>query len=324
MRRSYWVLLAVFAVATLIGTGSPAWAVDNGQIGIQPANEPDYFHVNLAPGAAIQETAVISNHTNAPVTLLTYPVDGRTTPQGGFGFAAQSDPRKNVGDWAHLPTSQLVVPAHSQSRLPFQLTIPAKTPPGDYYGGVVIQSPPVAGKTVTVQGGTSVQLNIVQRQAVRIYLTVSGTRNNKLETGPLTWKQHNGHVDFSLPIRNTGNTILHPTSSLTLASPLGHNQTLRFNTPESLLPGDAIALHATIENPAPVQIGTATAREHSEAGFDSATTAFTYIPWGILVGTTAAIGLLVILGFRLARFMRRARRAIALTEARSQQPSGTQ
>lgn len=293
---------------------SPALAVDNGQIGIRPANEPDYFHINLAPAAAIDESAIISNHTAAAVTLLTYPVDGLTTAQGGFSFAAQADARKNVGGWTQLDASQVVVPAQSEIRLPFQVQVPANTPPGDYYGGIVIQAAPVAGKTVTVKGGTAVKLSIVQRQAVRIYLTVAGTRHNRLQTGALGWKRKGGQVDFALPIRNDGNTILHPSSSLRLASTLGVNRALHFNVPESLLPGGSITLHAQLKNASPVQIGTATATEHSEAGTEKVRAAFTYVPWGILLGTLATIALLGILGYRLTRFVRRARHAIALTQ----------
>ena len=306
--------MAFVAVGVVALGGSPALAVDNGQIGIRPANEPDYFHVKLAPGAAADEAAIISNHTNAPTTLLTYPVDGLTTPQGGFGFAAQTDPKKTVGAWAQLTATQVTVPAQSEIRLPFRLNVPATASPGDYYGGVIIQAAPVPGKTITVQGGTAVQLNIVQRQAVRIYLTVEGTRRNKLTNGSLTWKQNGDEVAFSLPVSNTGNTTLHPSSSVELASAIGVNQTLHFNTPESLLPGQSITLHATLRHAAPIQLGGATVTEHSEAGNRQITADFTYVPWGITVGTLAAIGLLAILGYRFARFLSRARRAIAIAE----------
>lgn len=315
MRRLLSLLLGLFLLAAFAtAAGSPALAVDNGQIGIRPSNEPDYFHLTLAPGAATEGTAVISNHTGKPTTLTTYAVDGLTTPQGGFGFAAQSDPRKNVGAWAKLTATEVTVAADSEVLLPFRLTVPASATPGDYYGGLVIQSAPVAGKTVVAQQGTAVQLSIVQRQAVRIYLTVPGTRENRLQNGAVKWDASGETVRFSLPLRNTGNTILHPVATLRIDSAVGAKGNLRFNTPESLLPGQAITLHATLRDAAPVQVGTATADQRSEAGTKRLGTDFTYVPWWLLVSAVAAAVLLAIGGCRLVGFLRRARRALALTE----------
>ena len=304
----------MLALSAAVLAAPPALAVDDGQIGIQPADEPDYFHLNLAPGGAMDETAIISNHTGSPVTLLTYPVDGLTTPQGGFGFAAQTDPRKNVGAWTELSAARVTVPAHSDVRLPFRLTVPPTATPGDYYGGLVIQSAPVPGKTVLAQSGTAVQLNIVQRQAVRVYLRVAGTRHDHLQSSRLTWSASAGEVEFSLPVRNDGNTTLHPAATLGLHSTIGVNDELRFNIPESLLPGEAITLHATLRHAPAVEVGTATVAERSEAGSVRLASGFTYIPWWLLVAGVAMIGLAIVLAVRMARFLRRARRAIALAE----------
>jgi hypothetical protein len=94
--------------------------------------------------------------------------------------------------------------------------------------------------------------------------------------------------------------------TLDLHSVVGANEKLRFNTPESLLPGQSITLHATLQHASPVEVGTATVSEHSEAGNTSFATGFTYIPWMILVALAAAIGLLTVLSVRLTRFLRRA------------------
>ncbi len=81
------VLLSATLCIALYPAG-PATAVDNGALGIRPATESDFFHISLFPGAAIDATAIVSNHTAIPATLLTYPVDAQTTPQGGFALAS--------------------------------------------------------------------------------------------------------------------------------------------------------------------------------------------------------------------------------------------
>ena len=81
--------------------GSPASAIDGGTFGIRPELESDFFHINLAPGAAIEANAIVSNHTDAPVALLNYAVDGQSTTTLG------------KGTFTLAPTFNLSVPANT-------------------------------------------------------------------------------------------------------------------------------------------------------------------------------------------------------------------
>ncbi|TFB56396.1 DUF916 domain-containing protein [Cryobacterium tagatosivorans] len=304
------VAVAVLALA-LLATAGPAAAIDNGTLGIRPSNESDFFHLSLYPGAATDATAIVSNHTDTPVTLLTYPVDGQSSPQGTFALAAQTDPRTGIGAWVRLDTAQITVPANSDLKVPFRLSVPANTPPGDYAGGLIIQSPPVEGETSIVGGDTAVRLDVIQRQGVRIYLNVAGTALKSLELGDLSWKQTGDTVTFTLPVRNTGNSILHPTATLDLSGWIGANTNLNFDTPESILPGENLDLKARLLKAPPIQAGTADATITSEAGTDHAQASIVYAPW-LLLGVGLFLLAVVVYGlWRAARFVRRARRAIA-------------
>jgi hypothetical protein len=304
------LMTAALALALLAPAGHAA-AVDNGTLGIRPANESDFFHFSLYPGAATDATAIVSNHTQTPVTLLNYPVDGQSTPQGTFALAAQSDARSGVGAWAQLNTDHITVPANSDLTVPFRISVPAGTPPGDYAGGLIIQSPPVQGQTTNVNGDTAVRLDVIQRQGVRIYLHVAGRAVKTLKVGDLGWQQTGDALTFTLPLKNTGNTILHPSATLEVSNWLGANAQLTFDTPESMLPGSTIDLHARMAKAPLVQSGTARTTITSEAGTGHAETTINYAPWPLII-----TGLLLVLAaiygsWRMVRFVRRARRAIA-------------
>jgi hypothetical protein len=304
------VTVGALALA-LLATAVPAAAIDNGTLGIRPSNESDFFHLSLYPGAATDATAIVSNHTNAPVTLLTYPVDGQSSPQGTFALASQTDPRTGIGAWVRLDAAQITVPANSNLKVPFRLSVPANTPPGDYAGGLIIQSPPVEGETSIVGGDTAVRLDVVQRQGVRIYLNVAGTARKSLELGVLSWKETGDTVTFTLPLRNTGNTILHPTATLDLSGWVGAKTELNFTTPESILPGANLDLTASLAQAPPIQVGTADATITSEAGADHAQVSVIYAPWLLLGIGLLLLAIVVYVAWRAARFLRRARRAIA-------------
>ena len=306
----------------LLATAGPAAAIDNGGLGIRPANEPDFFHLSLYPGAATDATAIVSNHTQTPVTLLTYPVDALSSPQGTFALASETDPRAGVGAWVQMNVEQITVPANSELKVPFRLSVPAGTPPGDYAGGLIIQSPMVQGETSTLDDGTAVRLDTIQRQGVRIYLTVTGTALESLQHSELSWAQTGDTITFTLPVRNTGNTILHPTATLDVSGWVGANTQLTFDTPESLLPGATLDLHAQLTNAPLIQVGSADATITSEAGTEQVQTSLVYAPWALLGISLVVLAAAVYGVWRAARFVRRARRAIAAQVSRAEPRTG--
>jgi hypothetical protein len=320
--------LAIFAASSfaLMGSAGPANAVDNGTLGIRPATESDFFHLSLAPGSTIDRVAIVTNFTATPVTLLTYVVDGLTTVQGGFALNTQDSVPVSVGLWATLPAPSITVPAESQVEVPFSITVPFGSPPGDYVGGLIIQEPLEKGDVATAADGTAVRLDVIQRQGVRIYLNVAGTSVKKLEVGPLAWTQSGESVTVTLPISNTGNTTLHPTGDIAFSSLLGLNGSALFTVPESITPGSTVVLEGIIDTAKLIQLGQIDATVASEAPTVRATTGFVNIHWWVLVGLTVGVLALAYLIRRQILFTRRARAAFARetraeTRAQTRQPN---
>lgn len=300
----------ISAVAVTLVAGHSASAVDNGTIGIRPATESDFFHLSLFPGAALEEVAIVSNRSPDAITLLLYAVDGEGTPQGTFAFGAQSDERKGVGAWVELDRHEVTVPARSEIPVQFRLTVPTGTPPGDYAGGLIIQEPPVVGEVADVGDGTAVRVDVVQRQGLRIYLTVAGEAIQRLEAGVLTWRASGDTMRFSLPLTNTGNTIVRPTGELDLAGWIGVNERVAFTVPESILPGGSYTMEAEVSAPL-VHWGAARAMVMSEAGDIDTRVDVVFIPRELVAGVIALIVVGGLVLWRVARFVRRARRAFA-------------
>ena len=301
----------VLGALSLIMLAGPAEAVENGGLGIRPAMESDFFNILLYPGAAIDAEAIVSNSTQASVTLLSYPVDAQSTEEGSFAFGSASEPPAALGSWVQLDADEIVVPAKSELNVPFRLSVPADTPPGDYAGGLIIQSAVVQGETSVADGETAFRVDVVHRQGVRIYLTVAGTAVKSLESGDLSWEQSGDAITFTLPLHNTGNTILQPTATLEVNGWIGANREVVFDQPESLLPGARVELNATLEEIPPIQIGSAHATIVSEAGTDYVRTQFGYAPWAMIGGGVLLLAAGLYGTMRLTRFIRRARHAIA-------------
>ena len=296
----------------LAGAVGPVAAVDNGALGIRPATESDFFHLTVYPGFAIDVTAIVSNHNTAPIVLLDYPVDAHSSAQGTFAMGAQTDKTSDVGSWVHLSTpASITVAAGAEYKIPFRLTVPVGTPPGDYAGAVIIQSPPVIGKTSTVHGDTAVRLDTVQRQGVRIYLTVAGTAVKRLSRGSLSWARSGDSMTFTLPVHNSGNVTLHPTAELTVHGWFGLATKIKFPTLEAVLPGATYIFKTQLRHAPLVAVGTASAAVVSEAGSQQAHVDLLYIPWWLSVGILIALAALGFGIWRMVRYLRKARRALA-------------
>jgi hypothetical protein len=313
-KLSLLALLVLLSAGCAVGGAAvPARAVDDGSLGIRPAHESAFFHLDTLPGTTIRNTAIVSNHTNEPVTLLDYAVDAHGSATGTFAMAAQTDARRGVGGWVQLAARTITVPARTERRLPFGLHVPAGTAPGDYTGALIIQSPPVEGAT-SVHGGTAVRLNIIQRQGLRIYLHVDGAAVKALTAGALSSTSSGGGVDCAVPVYNTGNVTLHPSAQLTVTSQVGVNTRIRFSSVDSVLPGGRLTLRAHLDHPAPVQIGTAVATVSSEAGTRRVTADFVALPWTGIAAALAVLLLTAALAVTRAALGRRphsgARRAI--------------
>jgi hypothetical protein len=307
---------AVACALAPLGFAPPAFAVDNGTLGIHPSDESNFFHLSSYPGGEIQATAVVSNHTDAPVTLLSYPVDAISS-SAGFAMADMAAPRAGVGNWVHLDADQITVPANGDLAVPFRLDVPANATPGDYAGALIIQSAPVRGATASVDNGTAVRMDVIQRQGVRIYLKVEGTATVALQHGALFSEKNGDAITFNLPVTNTGNTMLHPTAKLRVTSWQGGTSTLTFSAPESLLPGATLTLHARVRDGAIVTVGDADATITSEAGVDHAGSRYAYARWDLIAILLAGASVLILAAWRTLRFVRRARAALTQVNASS-------
>ena len=300
----------VASMAALLILGGSAHAASGGTLGIAPLDEPAFFHIELIAGGLTRRTAVVSNSSPTPQTILIYPADGLTTPQGGFTVESIEHARLQVGAWTKLPLSTLTLAPHEHRKVSFEVAVPHGTPPGDYSGGVVVQSQPRKGQSTKVGGQTAVQLNFVERVAARVYLHVAGTARSSLRVGALTSRADGAGRRFTLAIANTGNTRLQPHASIVIHGIASSDARVGLSAVDALLPGQSIVLSGRWAHQPRLFWGQATATITSEAGVAHAQGAVHVLPVAFLaIGTVLLIGL-AWAALKAVRFVRRARAAL--------------
>lgn len=304
------LLMLIAALGGLALSSTHAHAAETTNYGIRPAQSADHFQLELAPGAAALDTAIVSNRSGKEMTFKVYAADALTTDQGGFALRARDEPQSGVGQWVKLPVDTVTISAGAQQEVPFRLSLPADASPGDYAGGLILEAPPREGTPGEVANQTAVQLNVVERVGVRLYLKVSGTARAELTTGRLSTTDENGAIGFTLPITNTGNVILKPAVAGTVRARVGGNHEVTFRQVESLLPGQTATVRGTWQDPPNVLWGSLEAVVQHEGGTAGAQADLRRVPWipAVIIAVTSLLVLWTIL--RGVRTVRQARRML--------------
>lgn len=172
-------LLSLFLAAfCLFVSSGAAQAVDVGNYGGKPARPGEgndhtkqwFIYKALPVGEKREDTLLLSNDSDAPLTLKIYSADSAKSSDGGFALEQEVEERDEVGKWITLSASEVTLEPHTTQEVPFSIEIPADATvdAGEHAGGILIQEKKEAPTTTT--GG----IQLSTRIGVRVYVTVPG------------------------------------------------------------------------------------------------------------------------------------------------------
>jgi hypothetical protein len=216
------VVLVVLATAGSAGRASAAVPAP-GQFALTPApgagGQPrPYFTLAVAPGGSVQETIVVSNVGVTTITLRLGTSDGVTAANSGSSYGPLVTPCRAIGCWVTgLPPTVTVGP-HSQQAVPFRVTVPAGTAPGQYLAGVSA-TPATAAKPVTLKstGRAGTRVVIVEQVSVGVAVTVGplAALRAKMDITGVTADWIGTLVRLSVNVRNDGRRFTKGTGYIT-------------------------------------------------------------------------------------------------------------
>lgn len=105
-----------------------------------------YFYLEGVPGAVLQDRLSVTNPGRTPLTVRLRGAD--TNRREGAGpFVPEAKGSTGAGAWLRLASGKVTVPARTRAEVPFAVTVPPDTAPGDHPGAIVAES---GGRTVGV------------------------------------------------------------------------------------------------------------------------------------------------------------------------------
>ncbi|RLK58225.1 WxL protein peptidoglycan domain-containing protein [Actinokineospora cianjurensis] len=243
-------ILAAVTAAVLLALGLPGLAAaQNVTWGVRPAdsalgaNRPNFAY-SVAPGAALSDALLVSNHEQRALTFAVYAADAFTTSSGQLDLKPANETSTDAGTWVRFDAPTVTVPAGQTVAVPFTVTVPASATPGDHSGGVVTSLRVESGSGITVD----------RRLGARVHLRVAGTLTPAVEVRGLEVEYDGtpnpvgkGTTSVSYTVANTGNTRIAATHTVRLDGLFGWFGTDAAVEPiPELLPGESVTRRLSV------------------------------------------------------------------------------
>jgi hypothetical protein len=245
------VAVAALTAAAPAASPAPPTMALGGQFGLAPAPNSHgrtslYFHLTVAAGHSVAATAIISNLGAKTQQLKIGRAAGITATNGGSTYTPLPKGCEGPGCWVTGLPSLVTLPAHTEDRLHFTVTVPAGTANGQYLGGISA-GPATTPRSVEVGSNRSTRAIIVQDVTVGVAVTVGklSTLTTRFRIDGVQGAIEGPMARLSIQLNNIGQTFAHATGRASCtAAGKQHSYAVYANT---ILPRD----HARIAVNAP-------------------------------------------------------------------------
>ncbi|MCY0934681.1 hypothetical protein [Streptomyces sp. H34-S4] len=292
-RRSGALLLAAATVATVLtcGAAAPAAADEPGWTaepvaGSAPtaakAGTRPYFYLAGTSGTVLEDRLALANTSDREHTITLRGADAYNTAAGAFAVRSakpaagggSEGPVTGAGVWISFGKGATVkVPPRTRAVVPFTVTVPPGSPPGDHPAAVVATE---AGREV----------------GVRVHLRVGGPALAALTVEDVSVRGKGAAASVTYCLVNRGNVALVPELAISAEGTLGKVAGRSIRTlPVEVLPGQRVELTEPWPG-APVFDRVALTLTVTAPGGARATASASawFVPWGIAGAT--GLGLL--------------------------------
>ncbi|MEE1738892.1 hypothetical protein [Streptomyces sp. BE147] len=176
-----------------------------------------YFYLEGAPGTVLQDRLTVTNPGRTPLTVR---LRGADADRGRAGEPAAREAGKGAGAWLRFASRKVTVPARTRADVPFTVTVPPDTVPGDHPGAILAEG-----------GGRAMD--------VRVHLRVSGPTLAALSVEDVAVSGRT--IRYTLV--NRGNAALTPRLSVSADGVFGALLRREARTlPRELKPGQRVKL----------------------------------------------------------------------------------
>ena len=244
--------MILFATVLLSLCGAAAASAQAPTFGIRPQEAGRaYFEYTIAPGEKVQDVLVVNNPNDAPLSLKVWVARGATMAKGGITFAEDTS---GPAQWVTLADAEIVeAPAQTALNLPFEVAVPAGTPPGEYVVGFLATPEEASADTPLATeeaNGETSGFKVVVVSQVGVAMIITAPEANRCETiiSSLSSASRDGRWQLGIGMQNTGNMHFKGSGEV-IARPAGGGEPVAQSpfAVDYFIPGDTIEYPLTLE-----------------------------------------------------------------------------
>jgi hypothetical protein len=210
-----------------------------------------YVELELSPAESSNFSARINTEGDEHASLVAFVGNAVNPVNGGFGVADLDAERTGAATWFTIDKESFELDPGSNDTINVSVTVPEGTAPGQYVVGLVVQTAKPLGSDEVQEG---FGLLPIIRSAMAIQITVPGDVTPGFEIGSPAMATENGIPVVSAPVTNTGNVLVKPAGTLTIAGPdgtvlvtspvemgsiyMGNSTAVQVSLPNQFVPGD--------------------------------------------------------------------------------------
>ncbi|MFD9372734.1 hypothetical protein ACFWA6_34250 [Streptomyces sp. NPDC060020] len=205
-------------------TAEPAAGQAVPRAGDHPPSARPYFYMAGTAGTVLEDRLALANTTDQEHTVTLRGADAYNTADGAFAVRPAAG-STGAGAWISFGAGTTVkIPPHTRAVVPFTVTVPPSSPPGDHPAAVVATE---AGREV----------------GVRVHLRVGGPALAALTVEDVAVRGRGGAAVVAYTLVNRGNVALAPELSLRAEGRFGEVPGRGSRAlPVELLPGQRVEL----------------------------------------------------------------------------------
>lgn len=310
MRRIF-IPLAAFS---LVASGLLMWMATNASAQSSSTTisiSPPVFELSANPGEQITNSIRVSNLSDDAQTIFVDKRNFTALGEEGAVDLTEDDTPYSLASWIAVDRDGVTIPAQESEVFDFTISVPANAEPGGHFGSIVFKTEPgelpegEAGAAVGQEVGALLLVRIagdIDEQAGVASFDVAGGLHEK---GPIT---------FETRIENTGNVHVKPRGMITINNMFGREVATVPLDERNVLP-DAIRKVDTVWDDSSLRFGRYTADLSMVYGADGslvkASTSVFIVPYKLLLGSAAVLGLAGYVTYRYKDRFREAFKALA-------------
>jgi hypothetical protein len=223
-------ILFGFILTSFLALGITGTAIaQKNYFGIKPEDpNKSYFDFTLNPGESVQDAIVASNESGEDIYMKLEAVDATTADNGGIAYDFANPTTHSQWLTMEKPTNPLLVKPFHVIRIPFTVSVPANTPPGEYVIGFLATKDLSQVGTPTVNPNSNFSIVVVQQVAVSVVIHVPGAQKCSIKVNEITPLIQNGKWDIKAVLKNDGNIHFNGKGKIVL---MDANQNVLSDTP---------------------------------------------------------------------------------------------